>query len=464
MVIAATGDDDGASMAGAAYIFRWNGVAWCQEAKLTASDPAERDFFGHSVAISAEVALIGLSQDDDADTASGSAYVFRFDGSDWLEEVKLTAPEPVYYGGFGASVSMSGDTLLIGAHSPDPATGPGYGSAYVYRFRRARWVLEAELTASRSPPPGLFGRAVSIDGNLALIGASGDDAAGLNSGSAYLFRFDGANWNEVAQVTASDAARMDEFGFGVSIDGGIAVVGAPYHGHPTRANGAAYVLAVNGRDCNANEQLDVCDILEGTSNDVDANAIPDECEPFVTIDVKPRSCPNLLNPKSRGKLPVAIVAAAWFDVTEIDIGSLVLSRSDGVGGAVTPFRGPAGASVRILDVAAPFRGEFCGCNHLTGDRIDDLVLKFSTLELVEAFDLNTTGSRTEIAVTLGGSLLDQTEFEASDCIVLPGPHAPVRSTDVKHVLRDGSPGLSRPSSAPTRNPPCVSRSATSSPF
>ncbi len=177
------------------------------------------------------------------------------------------------------------------------------------------------------------------------------------------------------------------------------------------------------RDCNDNATLDECDIADGTSPDDNGNGVPDECEISAHLDIKPGSCPNPVNPRSKGVVPMAIIGGDTFDVTQIDIGTLKLRRADGIGGIVTPLSGPPGPGITTDDVATPFTGDLCDCHELGGDGIDDLLLKLSTRELAGAFDLSELPSGASMMLTLSGLLLDGTSFEASDCVVIPGKPA-----------------------------------------
>ncbi|UCE59310.1 MAG: hypothetical protein JSU63_17935, partial [Phycisphaerales bacterium] len=143
----------------------------------------------------------------------------------------------------------------------------------------------------------------------------------------------------------------------------------------------------------------------------------------VVMDVKPGSCPNPVNPRSRGVVPMAIVGGDAFDVTQIDVGTLSLRRADGVGGSVAPLLGPPGPGIAIGDAAAPSFDDPCDCHGLGGDGIDDLLLKFSTADLAGAFQLGGLPSGASIMLTLSGSLLDGGTFEASDCVVITGRSA-----------------------------------------
>jgi len=144
------------------------------------------------------------------------------------------------------------------------------------------------------------------------------------------------------------------------------------------------------------------------------------CESAAYLDIKPGSCPNPVSVRSKGVVPTAIVGSDAFDVTQIDVSSVVLTRADGVGGIVTPAGRVRGHAANISDVATPFTGELCDCHNLTGDGIDDLSLKFLTRELVETLDLRSVPRHTFVTLTISGSLLDGSEFSASDCIRIVG--------------------------------------------
>ena len=196
------------------------------EFKLLASDGTAEDAFGVSVSISGDVALVGAENDDDKGTDSGSAYVFRWNGSSWVQEQKLLASDGAADDEFGVSVSISGDVALVGAEGNDD-DGSDSGSAYVFRWNGSSWVEEQKLLASDGATDDFFGNSVSISGDVALVGASGNDDNGLFSGSAYVFRWNGSSWVEEQKLVASDGAENDALGFSVSISGGVALVGAP---------------------------------------------------------------------------------------------------------------------------------------------------------------------------------------------------------------------------------------------
>jgi hypothetical protein len=242
VVVGAHGDDDAGSESGSAYVFRYEGGGWVEEAKLTASDAAAGDGFGYAVSISGNGVVVGAHGNDDAGSYSGSAYVFRYEGGVWVEEAKLTASDASINNCFGRSVSISGDKVAVGADGDNSWSG----SAYVFRYEGGVWVEEAKLTASDAGEWDFFGWSVSINGDEVVAGAHDDDDAGSESGSAYVFRYEGGVWVEEAKLTASDATAGDGFGWSVSINGDRVVVGACFDDDAGSGAGSAYVFRYEG--------------------------------------------------------------------------------------------------------------------------------------------------------------------------------------------------------------------------
>jgi hypothetical protein len=140
------------------------------------------------------------------------------------------------------------------------------------------------------------------------------------------------------------------------------------------------------------------------------------------VDIKPGSCPNSFNRKSHGKLPVAVLGTDAFDVADIDVDSIELSRADGVGGSVMPIRSS------IKDVGTPFDGEPCDCHELEGDGWDDLTLKFRSQDVVAALELQGLSGGDFVELLITGTLLDGTPFVGSDCIrLVPASNAAMQA-------------------------------------
>ena len=188
---------------------RSDGV-WSEQAKLTASDGAQDDSFGYSVSIDGDTVVVG-SMDDDNGSGSGSAYVYVRSNGVWSEQQKLTASDGASGDYFWLQrLDRRRCGVMIGA-SGDDDNGYASGSAYVFVRSNGVWSEQQKLTASDGALLDAFGRNVSIDGDTAVIGARGDDDNGSLSGSAYVYVRSNGVWTEQQKLTASDAAADDRF-------------------------------------------------------------------------------------------------------------------------------------------------------------------------------------------------------------------------------------------------------------
>ncbi|TAD88167.1 MAG: hypothetical protein EAY75_05535, partial [Bacteroidetes bacterium] len=245
---------------------------WGQVKKIVASDRAANDNFGTSVAISGGTVVVGASsEDEDAagmNTISdaGSAYVFSQNGggaNNWGQYQKIALSESAVNQYYGWSVAMDGEYAVVGAiREPTDATGANAilhtGAAYIVRNISGTWTEIKKLVAADRAASDRFGYSVAISGNTVVVGAylEDEDAAGMNTatdaGAAYIFNKDkgGANnWGEVKKLVASDRAADDQFGYSVAISGTTVVVGAYFEDEDAaEANtalqaGAAYVFS-----------------------------------------------------------------------------------------------------------------------------------------------------------------------------------------------------------------------------
>lgn len=220
--------------AGAAYIYFRNNGVWEQQDLLTAADGATDDYFGVSVSISGDYAVVGAWGDDiGADANQGSAYVFFRIGAVWAQQAKLTASDGEANDFFGHSVSISGTKIIVGADGDNFGVNTNQGSAYIFSRSGIVWSQAAKLTASDGDFGDGFGNSVSISGTYALIGSYLDDiGANADQGSVYSFYeftnpggwINGQPYHD--KITASDGAADDFFGVSVSISGILAIIGA----------------------------------------------------------------------------------------------------------------------------------------------------------------------------------------------------------------------------------------------
>jgi len=243
-VIGAPGDNQ---WTGAAYIFTRAGTTWTQQAKLTADDGAIEDEFGFSVALSGDTAVIGASYAGNGWT--GQAYVFTRSGTTWTEQTELLASDGGPEDQFGWSVAVSGNTAVVGSVYDDGRTG----SAYVYTRTGTTWTEQQKLTASDAALEDAFGASVSIDGNTTVIGAGWKDTF---MGAAYVYTRSGTTWTQQAKINASDGGNGDEFGTAVSISGDKVVVGARFVSVWT---GAAYIFSRTGTTWTQEQRINASD-------------------------------------------------------------------------------------------------------------------------------------------------------------------------------------------------------------
>ena len=250
---------------GSVYVFTRSGTTWTQQAKLTASDGAAVDLFGYSVALSGDTVLIGARFDDDDVNGvdSGSVYVFTRCGTTWSQQAKLTAADGEAGDEFGYSVALSGDTAVITANADDSdANGVDSGSAYVFTRSGSDWSQQAKLTAADGEAGDLFGVRVALSGDTALIGSrlDDDDANGIDSGSAYIFARSEGSWSQQAKLTAADGGAGDWFGYTVALTDDTALIGAGRHdGDNGVDSGSAYVFKRSGTAWSQKTKLTAAD-------------------------------------------------------------------------------------------------------------------------------------------------------------------------------------------------------------
>ena len=234
-VIGAYQDNGKGADSGAAYVFTRNEGVWDDGVKLTASGGAAYDNFGISVAVDGDTVVVGAPGNDGDGADSGSVYVFVKPTGGWAtstEMAKLTASDGAALDYFGYSVAVDGDTVLVGAYQDDDEENDSEDSGSAYIFTKpnssggwADWdpmedTETAKLTASDGADDDWFGVSVALDGNTAVIGASGDDDKGIDSGSVYVFVKPSGAWadgNETDKLTASDGEAQDNFGYSVAV-------------------------------------------------------------------------------------------------------------------------------------------------------------------------------------------------------------------------------------------------------
>ena len=231
-IIGAPKDDDNGDCSGSAYVFIRSGTSWTQQAKLLPLDGTSEDFFGWSVSIKGDYAIVGAINDSENGYLAGAAYIFKRNGTTWSQQDKLLGNSWNY---FGYSVSIDGDYALIG--------GMWGNKAYIFKREGTNWIEQQELTASTSTND--FGSSVSLDGDQAIIGAPGDSEYGNQSGAAFIFKRSGSTWIELVKLLPSEGAIQDSFGYSVSIDSDYTIIGVVEDDDNGDNSGSAYVFYRN---------------------------------------------------------------------------------------------------------------------------------------------------------------------------------------------------------------------------
>jgi hypothetical protein len=220
------------------------GWAQCEQAMLVASSTTSGMEFGGAVSLSGDTLAVGACFKSDVAPLGGSVYVLDRVGGLWVESAELRPSDTAVFDYFGCSISLSGDRLLVGSTGRDDAT-TNAGAAYMYERQSGVWVETAKLTASDAALQGAFGSSVALDGDRAVIGARNNSLAFV-PGAAYVFELQGGAWVETAKLT-SGITSEDWFGYAVALSGDRALIGAPLEdAPPLDRSGAAYVYDLQG--------------------------------------------------------------------------------------------------------------------------------------------------------------------------------------------------------------------------
>ncbi len=262
--------DNSAANSGAVYVFKRTGTTWAQEAYLKAPNAEGNDNFGYSVAIDSDTIVVGATQEsssqntitngttasaNNASIGSGAAYVFKRTGTTWAQEAYLKAPNVGVTDQFGFSVSISADTIAVGANqersnqttitngstASSNRTSRESGAVYVFKRTGSNWESEAYLKAPNAQADDQFGYSVSVAANTIVAGARGEDSNQTTitngttasednslggSGATYVFKRNGTTWSQEAYLKAPNAGGGDQFGGSVSVSSDTIVVGA----------------------------------------------------------------------------------------------------------------------------------------------------------------------------------------------------------------------------------------------
>jgi hypothetical protein len=237
-------------IAGYAFVYVKPAGGWkdmVPTAVLTPSDTNDTEF-GESVSISGDTIVVGDNGYSGYNVGLGAAYVYVKPKGGWhnmTETAKLTASDGVNTDLFGSSVSISGGTIVVGATQYGSFANPGTGKAYVFVRPASGWASmtqTAELSATGLANGDVFGFSAAVDGNVVVVGSYPYNGF---TGAAFVYQKPASGWSNMSQtatLTPGDAA-VGEFAFSVAISGTLVIAGAPYRGTSPNSNeGAVYVF------------------------------------------------------------------------------------------------------------------------------------------------------------------------------------------------------------------------------
>ncbi|MFZ6027683.1 MAG: hypothetical protein ACOYYS_08215 [Chloroflexota bacterium] len=226
---------------GVVYAFTRSDTAWQAPVALSRTGGLAYEYFGRSLAVDGDTALIGA---DGVDDSRGAVYIVTHNGQGGWSTPALLAQGGAQEDRFGHAVDLNGNTALVGAHAADIGTTSDQGAAYAFTYADAAWSEPVTLTASDGVAYDNFGYDVAIAGDTALVGAYRADLAdNTTQGAAYTFRRSANGWEE-QKISASDGLADDKFGYAVALSTETLLVGAPSATVDSNDNqGAAYFYA-----------------------------------------------------------------------------------------------------------------------------------------------------------------------------------------------------------------------------
>lgn len=373
----------------------------CQSDKVTAGDGHAGQVFGRAVAVSGDTAIAGAFGDDEAGADAGAAYVFTRTDAGWIETQKLLTPAPFAGAGdlFGCSVAVSGDVAVIGARGDEGACGPDCrpGAAYVFERGPGGDFEFAARIESDAPVDGAeFGFSVAVENGAILVGAPRDRVLGVRSGAAWVFeKADGA-WTRTALLASPVRNEFDLFGFSVAIGGGVVAVGSLESDEMGPASGSAFVFEKSAGNWTLSQTLFRPD---GAPDDMFGAAVA------VSLDT-------------------ILVGARGDDDFGLDSGSVYsFERADGIFGLVSKFHVPGAHQGDRSGSTLALEGDVA----VIGSRCDDSIAENSGA----AFVFRRVGGSWTEAWKLKAADVDATRVEAafgwctalSGDTIFVGPHS-----------------------------------------
>lgn len=248
----------GNSNQGMVYLYKKNGSNWVIDTTFIATDGATNDFYGGSVAITEDYAIVGAYGKGLATANNqGKVYFYRKLNGMWISDGSMLAPDGAPGDFFGQDVSIFGSKAIVGASFKSLNGNNGQGKAYVFSRDITSWVLDGQLVASDANAFNYFGSAVDIGSNYAIVGAP---QVTSGKGKVYVFNNGSGVWLEESTIVAQDGVSLDGFGDDLALAGSYLIVGAP---SANTDKGKAYIYKRDGTVWNQQSILSAPDGLAG---------------------------------------------------------------------------------------------------------------------------------------------------------------------------------------------------------
>ena len=246
--------------AGAAYVFVRSGSTWSQQARLAPTDSIGADQFGTALAIEGDTLAVGATGTGLTFAAEGAVYVLTRTGTAWSQRTRLRSDGPGPGNAFGFSLALNNGTLAVGSPDDDDLLLADAGAVYVFTGSGAAWSLQGELTAGDAAPDNKFGWAVALKGDTLVSGAPQNHSGADFAGAAYVFARTFGVWSQQAKLVANDSAAFDCFGFSVAVNNNAAFVGSVLDSSFAQSGGSTYVFTRVGTSWSQDSELSASDI------------------------------------------------------------------------------------------------------------------------------------------------------------------------------------------------------------
>lgn len=228
VIVGAMYDDEDGDNNGAAFVYRRVDGVFTFSQKLTVGITSIfRSFFGYSVSIDGDIAVVGAPFSDVDGADSGAAFVFRETAGVFQQEYRLRSTGVTTGSEFGASVAVDGERVIVGART-QRTTRPYSGAAFIFERQGATWIQASELVPQDADAGSWYGYSVALDADIAVVGNPNARSGYQSTGAAYVFRRIIGQWAYLGRLSVTDQSPSAELGNAVDVQGGVIVAGDPY--------------------------------------------------------------------------------------------------------------------------------------------------------------------------------------------------------------------------------------------